>query len=230
MRRLLIVRHGQSVWNLDSKFTGWTNIPLTEKGKEEAKSMAQVLLKYKWKPKVIFTSALERSIQTSNIIKKEAFKYDVPTLTTWRLNEKHYGQLEGVAREYIRELFGNEFTKKMRTNYHMLPPTLREVQDRLVYKYPVYRNQYYDSIAHGESKDHVYKRIIPYYLRFIEPAIAKGDTPLVVTHKHTARVLMKHIQGMNDDDFENYKIPTNKIMSIIFDENMQFRSVTHCKY
>lgn len=95
MRRLLIVRHGQSVWNMDSKFTGWTNIPLTEKGEQEAKSMAQVLNKYKWTPKVIFTSALERSVKTCNIIKQEAFKYDVPTLTTWRLNEKHYGQVRG---------------------------------------------------------------------------------------------------------------------------------------
>lgn len=111
MRRLLIVRHGQSVWNMDSKFTGWTNIPLTGKGEQEAKSMARVLNKYKWTPKVIFTSALERSVKTCNIIKQEAFNYDVPTLTTWRLNEKHYGQLEGIEREYIRELFGKEFTK-----------------------------------------------------------------------------------------------------------------------
>lgn len=230
MRRLLIVRHGQSVWNMDSKFTGWTNIPLTEKGEQEAKSMAQVLNTYKWTPKVIFTSALERSVKTCNIIKQEAFKYDVPTLTTWRLNEKHYGQLEGIEREYIRELFGKEFTKKMRTNYHMLPPTLRELPSRIVYKYPVYRNQYYESISNGESKEDVFKRVIPYYIRFIEPAVSKGDTPLIVTHKHTARVIMKYIQNMNDDEFESYNIPNNKIMSIIFDESMKFRSITYCKY
>ena len=230
-RRLLIVRHGQSIWNMDSKFTGWTNIPLTEKGEKEASNIASVLHKYQIFPNVIFTSSLDRAIKTSNIIKKQLYDYDVPTLASWRLNEKHYGNLEGVEREFIREAFGVEYTKKMRSNYTMLPPSIREIPSNMKNNYKVYKNQYYDTIADsGESKKHVYERVVPYYKNYIEPCIIKNDSPIIVTHKHTARVLMKYLKNIDDETFENYNIPSNKIISIIFDENMNLSSENFFSY
>ena len=102
--RFLLTRHGESIWNKDSKFTGWTNIPLTNNGKIEAKKITQALLNKNICPSIIFTSVLDRAIETSNIVKKEINKFnnkDVPIYTSWRLNERHYGTLEGIPRQYI---------------------------------------------------------------------------------------------------------------------------------
>ena len=221
MFRIIIARHGESIWNQDSKFTGWTNIPLTDKGRLEAKKMANVLKPYK--PSIIFTSVLQRSIETSTIIQKELMelkklknemkqnRVDIPIHTSWRLNEKHYGTLEGVPRKYIRDLYGELFTQMMRSNFTMKPPVLKNVD--LLSTYPVYRNCYLESIKHGESKENVLARLLPYYENDILYTLSENHTPLILTHKHTARVLMKHLLQMNDEVFENYELP-NKIIVV----------------
>ena len=213
MYRIIIARHGESIWNQDSKFTGWTNIPLTDKGRMEAKKMAMVMKPYR--PSIIFTSVLQRSIETSTIIQKE-LKHDIPIHTSWRLNEKHYGTLEGVPRKYIRDVYGELFTQMMRSNFTMKPPVLKnlnEIDISTSHKYPVYRNCYLESIKHGESKENVLSRLLPYYENDILYTLSEGHTPLILTHKHTARVLMKHLLQMNDEVFENYELP-NKILVI----------------
>jgi 2,3-bisphosphoglycerate-dependent phosphoglycerate mutase len=202
MRRIIIARHGESIWNQDSKFTGWTNIPLTDKGRMEAKKMATVLSPYK--PSIIFTSVLQRSIETSTIIQKNLKSdIDIPIHTSWRLNEKHYGTLEGIPRKYIRDVYGEVFTQMMRSNFTMKPPILKNMELEQV-SYPVYRNCYLDSIKNGESKENVLTRLLPYYENDILYTLSEGHTPLILTHKHTARVLMKHLLQMNDETFENY--------------------------
>ena len=216
MRRIIIARHGESIWNQDSKFTGWTNIPLTDKGRMEAKKMASVLSPYK--PTIIFTSVLQRSIETSTIIQKnlqnENQCMDIPIHTSWRLNEKHYGTLEGIPRKYIRDLYGELFTKMMRSNFTMKPPVLKQLNSfSMSYPYPVYRNCYLERIKYGESKENVLTRLLPYYENDILYTLSEGHTPLILTHKHTARVLMKHLLQMNDEVFENYELP-NKIIIV----------------
>jgi len=213
MRRIIIARHGESIWNQDSKFTGWTNIPLTDKGRLEAKKMASVLKPYK--PSIIFTSVLQRSIETSTIIQKnlQNNQLDIPIHTSWRLNEKHYGTLEGIPRKYIRDVYGDVFTQMMRSNFTMKPPVLKNIALEKVSNYPIYRNCYLDSIKNGESKENVLTRLLPYYENDILYTLSEGHTPLILTHKHTARVLMKHLLQMNDETFENYELP-NKIIVI----------------
>ena len=213
MYRIIIARHGESIWNQDSKFTGWTNIPLTDKGRLEAKKMADILKPYK--PSIIFTSVLQRSIETSTIIQKNLQdtniqNKDIPIHTSWRLNEKHYGTLEGIPRKYIRDVYGDLFTQMMRSNFTMKPPILKTVNEM---KYPIYKNCYLESIKYGESKENVLSRLLPYYENDILYTLSEGHTPLILTHKHTARVLMKHLLQMNDEDFENYELP-NKIIVI----------------
>jgi len=215
MFRVVISRHGESIWNQDSKFTGWTNIPLTDKGRLEAKQMATVMKPYR--PSIIFTSVLQRSIETSTIIQKELQELqDIPIHTSWRLNEKHYGTLEGVPRKYIRDVYGELFTQMMRSNFTMKPPVLKnlnEIDISKSHKYPIYRNCYLESIKHGESKENVLSRLLPYYENDILYTLSEGHTPLILTHKHTARVLMKHLLQMNDEVFENYELP-NKILVV----------------
>jgi 2,3-bisphosphoglycerate-dependent phosphoglycerate mutase len=213
MRRIIIARHGESIWNQDSKFTGWTNIPLTDKGRLEAKKMAMILKPYN--PTIIFTSVLQRSIETSTIIQKNLQNQDsnIPIHTSWRLNEKHYGTLEGIPRKYIRDVYGDVFTQMMRSNFTMKPPVLKNIALEKLSNYPIYRNCYLDSIKNGESKENVLTRLLPYYENDILYTLSEGHTPLILTHKHTARVLMKHLLQMNDEVFENYELP-NKIIVV----------------
>ena len=230
MHRIIIARHGESIWNQDSKFTGWTNIPLTDKGRMEAKKMAAVMQAYK--PTIIFTSVLQRSIETSTIIQKnlQTQDKDIPIHTSWRLNEKHYGTLEGIPRNYIREMYGELFTKMMRSNFTMKPPILKTVNEiNDFYKYPVYRNCYLETIKHGESKENVLTRLLPYYENDILYTLSENHTPIILTHKHTARVLMKHLLQMNEEEFENYELP-NKILVVDLNEKLKYSSHEELDY
>ena len=190
--RFLIVRHGESIWNQDSRFTGWTNIPLSDSGKEEAHRIAKTIQTHSLVPSIIFTSVLQRCIETSSIIKKDLNLSDnIPLLTSWRLNEKHYGTLEGIPRQHIREKYGERITTLMRTSFTMKPPFEGDLENKSIY--PVYRNCYFETIKHGESKDNVLERLLPYYENDILYTMSEKNVPLIVTHKHTARVLMKHL-------------------------------------
>jgi len=221
--RILLVRHGESIWNQDSKFTGWTNIPLTESGKIEAIKISNVITQNNLKPNIIFTSVLDRAIETSNIIKEKLENEKITIQTSWRLNEKHYGTLEGVPRKYIRDLYGDLFTKMMRSNFNMKPPILKDYNNNTnLTKYSIYRNCYFEKIKYGESKENVLDRLLPYFENDILYTLTENKFPLIVTHKHTARVLMKHLLKIKDEDFENYEIPKKKILLINLDNNLNY--------
>lgn len=219
--RILLARHGESVWNHDSKFTGWTNIPLTDKGREEARRIASVIRKNNLNPNIIFTSVLNRAIETSNIIRENLDHKSIPVQTSWRLNEKHYGTLEGVPRQYLRDNYGDLYTKKMRSNFNMKPPILENYNYQI--EYSVYRNCYFKKIKNGESKEDVLNRLLPYYENDILYTLTENKFPLIITHKHTARVLMKNLLKIKDDEFENYEIPSKKLLLIDFDDNLIYK-------
>jgi len=228
----LLIRHGQSIWNHDSKFTGWTNIPLTDKGRNEAKKIAEILNEQNIKPNVIFSSVLNRAIETSNIIKDNLEKKNIDIYTSWRLNEKHYGKLEGMPREYIRNEYGKKFTDMMRNNFYMKPPVIdiENINDIRSKKYPAYKNCYFDTIKNGESKENVLQRFLPYYENDILYTLSENKFPLIVTHKHCARVLMKHLLKINDDDFETYNLPEKKILHIFLDDDLNYIKHNNISY
>lgn len=217
--RFLLMRHGQSIWNHDSKFTGWTNIPLTEKGILEARKVANIIQKNNLKPDIIFTSVMDRAIKTSDVIKEELGDKTIVTQTSWRLNEKHYGTLEGIPRKYVRDLYGEMFVKMMRNNFYMKPPIVKDYPHNQVY--PVYRNCYFNKIKNGESKENVLERLLPYYENDIVYTLTENKFPLIITHKHTARVLMKHLLKMKDEEFEHYQLP-EKILLIQLDDHFHY--------
>lgn len=241
-KRILVVRHGQSIWNHDSKFTGWTNIPLTEKGKEEAKQIAKSLLANYYRPNIIFSSVLDRAIQTSNIIKKELNYKNIHIHTSWRLNEKHYGMLEGIPRQNIRNIFGTKFTEIMRGNFTMKPPILNETeQEKIILntnistsslqtKYPIYRNCYFEKIKYGESKEELLNRLLPYFENDICYTFNEHKFPLIVTHKHCARVLMKHLLNIDDYKFEKFDIPSKKIIYIELNDDLTYKMHNYLSY
>ena len=223
--RFLLVRHGESIWNKDSKFTGWTNIPLTNKGKKEANRIAQTLVHNNLCPNIIFTSVLDRAIDTSNLIKKDVNLYskqDIPIYTTWRLNERHYGTLEGIPRQYVRDNFGNKFTQSIRCNFYMKPPVIKNYEQEIAY--PVYRNCYFKKIKYGESKENVLERMLPYYENDILYTMNENKFPLIVTHKHTARVLMKYLLKISDEEFEDYELPSKKIILVYLKDDFSYET------
>jgi len=232
VKKIIMIRHGESIWNQESKFTGWTNIPLTDNGRKEAENIGLTLIEQNLVPNIIFSSVLERSIVTSNIVKQVVSKnnksYDIPIHTSWRLNEKHYGTLEGVPREFIRNTYGEKFTQLMRKSFSMKPPVLKNLDTNL--EYPIYKNCYFKRIKNGESKENVLDRMLPYFENDIMFTLSENKLPLIVTHKHSARVLMKHLLNMNDEDFEHYDIPNKSIMVLEFDDNNNYLNNSVIKY
>ena len=226
----LMTRHGESIWNQDSRFTGWTDIPLTERGREESRRIAHSLIYHRVFPTIMYTSTLQRAIDTSNIIKKEMNR-EIPVYTSWRLNERHYGKLEGVPRQHVRVNYGEKYTKMLRCNFHIKPPTDIDYVSLNENEYPIFRNCYYKRIKNGESKEDVLARMLPYYENDILYSMTKDNNiPLIVTHKHTARALMKHLLKISDHDFEKYEIPSKKLFYIVLDEFMEYKEHEEFSY
>lgn len=227
-----LVRHGQSIWNHDSKFTGWTDIPLTNKGKHEAKIISNKLIENKIFPNIFFSSVLKRSFDSASIIKsnfeKELKRDDLKLYTSWRLNEKHYGTLEGIPRDFIRNQYGEKFTHMMRNNFYMKPPVLKEIVNNN-HNYSIYRNCYYKTKKNGESKQDVLERLLPYYENDILYTLTIPKVPLIITHKHCSRVLMKKLLKISDDDFENFNIPSKTIIELEY-ENENFHKHRYIDY
>lgn len=227
-RKIYVIRHGESIWNHDSKFTGWTDIPLTDKGKNEAKKIANTLINYNIHPNIFFSSVLKRALDTTNIINFNLEKHFYKThpsnnhiFTSWRLNEKHYGTLEGVRREIIRKEYGKKFTSIMRSNFYMKPPVVKNLPQQN--QYPVYKNCYFQTMKNGESKENVLSRLIPYYENDIMYTLNNiNNIPLIITHKHCMRVLMKHLLNISDEDFEYYDLPSKNIIQLSYDDNSNF--------
>lgn len=224
---VLLVRHGKSVWNHDSKFTGWTNIPLTEQGRSDARKIAQTLRSNNIIPTVFFSSVLQRSLESATII-KQSLNSDADILTSWRLNEKHYGTLEGVEREYIRNSYGHRFTSMMRSNFYMRPPVIKSIPQQT--EYPIFKNCYFDTIKYGESKENVLTRLLPYFQNDILYTITQDKLPLVVTHKHCLRVIMKYYLSLSDEEFEEFDISSNVILMLKFDEDFVFHGCNVLHY
>lgn len=221
MNRVHLVRHGESIWNQGSKFTGWTNIPLTDRGRREGETIARALQKHNIVPTVFFSSVLTRAVDTAHII-RDTLESSAPVFTSWRLNEKHYGALEGVRREHIRTTYGDLFTRTLRSNFFMKPPILPQDQRNATETYPIFRNCYLNSIQNGESKQDVLLRSLPYFENDILYTLLEGHTPLVVTHKHCIRVIMKHYLELQNDAFEKYALPEHSVLSLEFDPLMRF--------
>jgi 2,3-bisphosphoglycerate-dependent phosphoglycerate mutase len=199
MTKLVIIRHGESLWNKENIFAGWVDVPLTEKGIMEAKKAGAVLKEKGLSFDLGFTSVLKRASDTLNLILKE-MNLDIPVEKSWRLNERHYGWLQGKNRDEMRKKFGCEQVEKWRRGYEVKPPT----KDKAVYKYEEVGGE---NIPSTESLKDTEERLMPYWNEKIAPEIKKGKRVIISAHGNSIRALIKNIEGLSGDEIVKVEIP-----------------------
>lgn len=213
---LVLLRHGESAWNAADLFAGWMDVPLSERGHSEARRCGESLVQAGLLPDVVHTSLLRRAIATANIALDAADRHWIDVRRSWRLNERHYGALQGRSREQVRAEFGDEQFIRWRRSYDAPPPPAEPVND------PRYRDLGVP-VPPGESLKDVLARLLPYWEAAIAPDLRAGRTVLVVAHGNSLRALVKHLDGISDDDIVGLNIPTGRPLR--YDLTHQLRPV-----
>lgn len=206
--RLILIRHGQSTWNLENLFTGWTDVDLTDAGRAEAEAAARLLLEQRFEFDIAFTSVLKRAIRTLWLIQDAMDRMWVPVERSWRLNERHYGALQGLDKAATAARYGADQVKRWRRSYDMPPPPLATDDPRHPRFDPRYRGVAASELPATESLKDTLARVEPCWNTRIAPMLAAGSHVLVVAHGNSLRALVKMLDGMADDEIVEFNIPT----------------------
>lgn len=210
MLKLVFVRHGLSEWNALNQFTGWVDVDLSEQGVAEAKEAGQKIKAANIQFDVAFTSVLKRAIKTCNYILDESDQLWIPQYKTWRLNERHYGALQGLNKQETAEKYGPDQVQLWRRSYDTLPPLLSAEDEGSAVNERRYANLDVRVIPGGENLKVTLERAIPYWEDQIAPALLSNKTVLVAAHGNSLRALAKHIENISDDDIMDLEIPTGQ--------------------
>jgi 2,3-bisphosphoglycerate-dependent phosphoglycerate mutase len=208
MATLVLLRHGESVWNAEGLFTGWVDVDLSEKGEEEAVTGGDLLLDADLRLDVVHTSVLKRAIRTANIALDAAEQLWIPVKRSWRLNERHYGALQGKNKAQTREEFGDEQFMTWRRSYDTPPPPIADDDPLSQVGDPRYGLLPSELIPRTECLADVVDRLLPYWYDAIVPDLAAGETVLIAAHGNSIRALVKHLDGISDEDIAGLNIPT----------------------
>ena len=206
----VFIRHGQSEWNAKNLFTGWRDVNLSEKGVAEAQAAGQKLAAAGYEFDQAFTSVLTRAIKTCNIVLEESGQLWVPQTKSWRLNERHYGALQGLDKQQTAEKYGADQVHIWRRSYDTLPPLLPEDDEFSARKDRRYAHLAADTVPDGENLKITLERVLPLWQDEIAPAILAGKRVLVAAHGNSLRALAKHIEGIGDDEIMKLEIPTGQ--------------------
>lgn len=208
MPELVLLRHGQSLWNQEGRFTGWIDIDLSEGGKEEARNAGRLLKAEGYSFDVAYTSVLKRAIRTLWIVQDEMDLMWIPTSPSWRLNERNYGALQGCSKKEVERRYGAEKVHRWRRGYNELPPAIELDDDRYPAKDPRYKMLKESEIPLTESLKDTLERLLPFWHEKIAPNLKYGNRVLISAHGNTIRALVKHIEGISDQGIEGIEIPT----------------------
>ena len=219
--KLVLLRHGQSAWNKTNQFTGWVDVPLTEQGVEEAKNGGRLLKEKNVLPDIVFTSMLRRAINTANVALDEADRLWIPVKRSWRLNERHYGALQGKNKTEIRQEYGDEKFMLWRRSYATPPPEIDPNDEYAQNNDPRYAG---DPVPETECLADVVVRMLPYWESDIKPDLADGKTVLVTAHGNSLRALVKHLDGISDADIAGLNIPTG--IPLFYELDEDYKPVT----
>jgi 2,3-bisphosphoglycerate-dependent phosphoglycerate mutase len=221
MATLVLLRHGESVWNAEGLFTGWVDVDLSEKGEEEAVSGGDLLLDADLRLDVVHTSVLKRAIRTANIALDAAEQLWIPVKRSWRLNERHYGALQGKNKAQTREEYGEEQFMTWRRSYDTPPPPIADDDPLSQTGDPRYLTLPSELIPRTECLADVVDRMLPYWYDAIVPDLTAGNTVLVAAHGNSLRALVKHLDGISDADIAGLNIPTGIPLVYELDEDFE---------
>jgi 2,3-bisphosphoglycerate-dependent phosphoglycerate mutase len=217
---LILLRHGNSVWNQANLFTGWVDVDLSDQGRAEAKRAGELLAESGLKPDVLFTSVLKRAINTAHIALDQLDRNWIPTIRSWRLNERHYGALQGLDKAETLEKYGPELFQTWRRSFDVPPPAIDDDN-----KYSQAHDERYSGLGSALPKTECLKdvlvRMMPYWEEAIAPELRSGKTVLVTAHGNSLRALVKHLDGISDDEIAELNIPTGIPLLYKLDENLR---------
>jgi 2,3-bisphosphoglycerate-dependent phosphoglycerate mutase len=217
MPKLILVRHGQSQWNLENRFTGWWDVDLTEQGVAEAKAAGALMKAKGVLPTVGFTSLQTRAIKTLNLALEAAGRLWIPVTKDWRLNERHYGGLTGLDKQETRDKHGDEQVLVWRRSFDVPPPVLDAGSEFDLAADPRYAGI---AIPSTESLKLTIDRVLPYWEEAILPVLASGETVIISAHGNSLRALVKHLSNISDEDITDLEIPTGQPIIYDFDDAM----------
>nr|WP_320058476.1 2,3-diphosphoglycerate-dependent phosphoglycerate mutase [uncultured Bacteroides sp.] len=208
MKKLVLVRHGESQWNQQNRFTGWADVPLSEKGEEEARRAGQLIKEAGITFDIAFSSVLKRAIKTQHLLQEEADQMWIPEIHHWRLNERHYGALQGLNKAETAEKYGDEQVHIWRRSYDIAPPMLPADDERTASLEAKYQKLDQSMLPLGESLELTINRVLPFWYDSIAPALLDGKTVLIVAHGNSLRALIKYLDRISDEKIVSLEIPT----------------------
>ena len=225
MHRVVLLRHGESDWNRENRFTGWTDVDLSDKGRAEAKTAAEILKAEGYTFDRAFTSVLKRAIRTLWIVLDEMDLMWIPVERSWRLNERHYGDLQGLDKAETAAKFGEAQVKIWRRSYDIRPPALQPGDPRVPGNDPRYRELSPAELPLTECLKDTVERFLPYWHGSIAPAIAAGKRVLIAAHGNSIRALVKYLDDISERDIVDLNIPTG--VPLIYELDADLRPLKH---
>jgi 2,3-bisphosphoglycerate-dependent phosphoglycerate mutase len=223
MYKLVLLRHGESQWNLENRFTGWTDVDLTEGGRREAQAAGELLLREGYRFDIAYTSVLRRAIRTLWITLDAMDLMWLPVVHSWRLNERHYGALQGLNKAETAARFGEEQVLAWRRAYAIAPDPLTPDDARWAGKDPRYRHLKPDEVPASESLKDTVARVLPFWSDSIAPAIQRGRRVLVAAHGNSMRALIKYLDSISDEDIVAVNVPTAR--PLVYELDAQLKPI-----
>ena len=224
-KKVVLIRHGESIWNMENKFTGWTDVDLSPKGLQEANSSGETLLKEDYVFDIAFTSVLKRAIRTLWITLDKMDLMWIPVHHSWRLNERHYGALQGLNKAETTEKFGEEQVKIWRRSYDIPPPVLEKADPRYPGSDPRYKGMDEKEIPLTESLKDTVARFLPYWHETIAPTIKSGKRVVIAAHGNSLRALVKYLDNISENDIVELNIPTG--IPLVYELDNDLKPIKH---
>jgi len=225
MMKLVLIRHGESEWNKLNLFTGWTDVDLSEKGHEEAKAAGRLLKAEGYDFDIAYTSILKRAIHTLNHVLDEMDRVWLPVVKSYKLNERHYGALQGLNKAETAEKYGDEQVKIWRRSYDVKPPALEPTDERAPQNQEMFRGIDPAELPLNESLETTVARVVPYFEEVIKADMKAGKRVLIAAHGNSLRALVKYFENLSNDEIIGVNIPTGSPLVYEFDDN--FNVVNH---
>jgi 2,3-bisphosphoglycerate-dependent phosphoglycerate mutase len=208
MKKLVLIRHGESVWNKENRFTGWTDVDLSEKGLREAREAGRLLKQEGFEFDIAYTSVLKRAIRTLWLVLDEMDLMWIPIVNSWRLNERHYGALQGLNKAEMAAKYGEDQVLIWRRSYDVRPPALDPADERYPGRDPRYRELTPEQLPLTECLKDTVERFLPLWHETIAPTVQSGKRVLIAAHGNSLRALVKYLDGISDKDIIGLNIPT----------------------